>query len=268
MAKKLIIANWKMNPSSLKEAKALAGEVRKVATQLKHVTTVLCPPTVFLHPLSTRPNVSVRNGRASYKLQATSYTLGAQSCYHDKQGSHTGQISAEMIAKTGARYLLLGHSELRAEGETSAQVAKKINCALDVGLHPILCIGEKVRDEHGFYVKYIAEQLTESLAGVSKKRIALLTIVYEPLWAISNSELRPATPEESQEMVLYLRKLLAAKIGIGAAKAIPVLYGGSVDAKNCASFLQHGGVQGFLVGHASLDSKQFSAILQITEKLH
>lgn len=252
--KKIIVANWKMNPVSLKEAKTLLSEVKKVASKLKHVTTIVCPPAIFLQGLA--PNIQY----AAARIQ-----LGAQDCFHAKQGAHTGAISAEMVAQSGAHYVIIGHSERRAEGETSSQVARKINYALDAGLCPILCIGEKVRDEHGFFLKYVEEQLTESLRGVSKKRIATITVAYEPLWAISNEMLRPATSEESHEMVLYIRKLLAQKVGANTAKALPILYGGSVEAKNCDGFLRYGGVQGLLVGHASLEAMRFAEILKIAE---
>ncbi len=267
MAKKLIVSNWKMNPDSLKEANGLFTAVKKAATKLKRVKAIICPPAVFLCPLATGYLPERRRSERAGRLQATSFTLGAQDCFHEKKGAHTGELSAAMLCKAGARYVLVGHSERREQGETNSHAARKISNAFDAGLVPILCIGEKVRDEHGFFLKYIEEQLSESLNGVSKKRIASVIVTYEPIWAISTNDLRPATPEECNEMVLYIRKLLAAKIGVGAAKAVPFLYGGSVDAKNCEVFLRHGGVQGLLVGHASLDAKQFTAILQLAEKL-
>ena len=247
--KKIIVANWKMHPDSLKEAKDNLLAIRKTASKLRKVHTVVCPPAIFLSSL------------------AVGCTLGAQDCFHEKQGPYTGQLSAAMLYKAGARYVIVGHSERRELGETNSQIARKIQCAFDAGLTPILCLGEKARDDHGFFLKNVEEQLTETLAGIAKKRAAALIITYEPVWAISAAAERPATPEECNEMVLYIRKLLAGKIGIAAAKAVPVLYGGSVDAKNIGSFLQHGGVQGALVGHASLDAKQFSAIMQIAESI-
>ncbi|OHB24686.1 MAG: hypothetical protein A2542_01155 [Parcubacteria group bacterium RIFOXYD2_FULL_52_8] len=255
MAKQLIVANWKMHPDSLQEAKTLFAGVKKTVVKLKKVKAVVCPPAIFLHAFTT-----------AHPRLPTAFSLGAQDCFYEKRGAHTGELSAAILADARARYVILGHSERRQAGETSAQVARKINLALDAGLTPIVCIGEKVRDEHGFYLKYIEEQLAESLLGVSRKRVAMLVFAYEPVWAVSDQMARAATPEESNEMVLYLRKLLSGKIGIAAAKAIPILYGGSVDARNCESFLQHGGVQGLLVGHASHDGKQFAQMLQIAER--
>ncbi|PIR45128.1 MAG: triose-phosphate isomerase [Candidatus Vogelbacteria bacterium CG10_big_fil_rev_8_21_14_0_10_51_16] len=252
--KKIVVANWKMAPDTLKEAKALYLAERKTATGLRRVQTIICPPVIYLHSLST-----------PYALRPTP-ALGAQSCFHLKSGAHTGALSAEMMARAGARYVLVGHSERRAEGESSVQVAMQVNAVFDAGATPILCVGERERDEHGFFLKYLEDQLIESLHGVSKKRIGMLIIAYEPLWAISSEQLRPATPKESEQMALYLRKLLASKIGLKAAREALILYGGSVDVKNCEAFLREGGVGGLLVGRASLDAKQFGEILKIAER--
>jgi len=256
MAKKIIIANWKMNPDSLKEAKALYSETKKIAGDLKKVRTIVCPPSTYLYPLTS-----------SEKTKKANFQLGAQSSFYSNKGSHTGGVSSAMCKDAGAKFVLVGHSERRAEGESSLQASMSINTIFDAGLTPVLCVGEKDRDEHGFFLKYLEEQLTESISGVSKKRVGELIVAYEPLWAIGREGVRPATPEESLEIALYIRKLLSSKIGAKQAKETPILYGGSVDDKNCEEFLVSGGVEGLLVGRASLSSAQFGKILKVADSV-
>ncbi|MBI5138455.1 MAG: triose-phosphate isomerase [Candidatus Vogelbacteria bacterium] len=255
-SKKIVIANWKMNPDNVAEAKDIFNGIKIGIKGCNKVQTVICPPSIYLSVLST-----------NYKLQTTNLFLGAQDICHDKKGHHTGEISAEMVANVGAKYVILGHSERREQGETSAQIARKINNAFDAGLRPVLCIGEKSRDEHGFFLKYIEEQLMESLDKVTRKRIPEIAFVYEPVWAISAYGDRPATPEEANEMAIYILKLLTGKIGLKEVKNIQILYGGSVDAENCKSYLEQASIRGLLVGSASLDSKQFSEIVKTANSL-
>lgn len=252
--KKLIIANWKMNPVKGTEACKMFQAINKSAATMKSVETVVCPPLVYLESLGTL-------------VTTRSCVLGAQDAFWEHAGAYTGQVSPDMVFNTKARYIIVGHSERRAMGETDEQVALKLKSILQFPLIPVLCIGEKTRDDDGAYIKEIRKQLKASLVGLTKEEIARLVIAYEPVWAIGKNAKAPCTPAECREVVQVIRQVLADQLGSTAFVAqIPVVYGGSVDAINAESFLLDGLVAGLLVGRASLDPKQFVQIIKIAEK--
>src|SRR3989344_8352863 len=169
--KKLIVANWKMNPATLDKAKQLFKKIKVVAKGLKNINTVICPPFLYLNELR--------------KLSSNSgVDLGVQNIFEEAAGAHTGEISAVMAYGVGARYAILGHSERRNLGETSDIVNKKVKLALSVGFTVIVCIGEKERDAEGDYLSFLKKELIESLKGVSKIFLDRVIIAYEPVWAI------------------------------------------------------------------------------------
>lgn len=247
MKKFLIVANWKMSPETPARAKALFSGIKKAAARAKNAQTVVCPPALYLSSMATAgKNVAV----------------GAQDVSYESDGTHTGEISARMLKAAGAKYVIIGHSERRARGETNGIVAKEIGAALKEKLIVILCIGERERDTHGEYFSFIESQLRESLAGIAKKDMGRLVIAYEPVWAIGEKAKEADTPEGTFEISLFIRKILATIIGKEKAFAVQVLYGGSVNPNNAAVFLKRGGVQGLLVGRASLDARTFGEILK------
>jgi triosephosphate isomerase len=255
---KIIIGNWKMNPLTLKEAEKLFGSVAKGVSAVKKTEIVICPPFLYLPSFA-----KVSTGKEKLKK----ISLGAQDAYPGDVGAFTGEVSAEMLYNIGARYAILGHSERRALGENNIDINKKIRASLSVGLRPILCVGESMRDESHGYFNLVKTQLEECLAGVSKTIISKIIIAYEPVWAISSTALRrDATPEDSHEMVIFIRKILFDKFGKDAS-GIKIIYGGSVNEKDARSFLQNGGVDGALVGRASLDAKKFLQIISVAENL-
>src|SRR3989338_4142299 len=248
--KRIIIANWKMNPRSAKEAEKLFSGVAKGIQSIKKTEVAICPPSIYLEKLK----------RLSNKI-----SLGAQDAFFGEVGAYTGEVSGEMLNNLGVRYVILGHSERRAQGEDNQEINKKIRSALSAGLRPILCVGEEVRDEKHGYFNLVKSQLEECLAGVSKDSIAKVIITYEPVWAISSTPGRKdAEPEDSLEMAIFIRKILSDKFS-GEAKKVRIIYGGSVSGKDAGEFLRHGGVEGLLVGRASLDAKKFMEIIKIAE---
>ena len=252
--KKLIIANWKMSPTSAHNAKDIFRRVRKTSRELQNVETVICPPFVFLSDLGKM-------------VESAKCVIGAQDIFWEDQGSYTGEISAPQLDRLGARYVILGHSERRALGETDVIVNKKVKTCLHSGFRAVLCIGEEERDPNGAYLRFIKEQLTASLAKIVIKNPKSLVIAYEPVWAISSHHKGADTPESALEMSIYIRKVLSGILGKRIALEVLVLYGGSVDDTNAEGFLKAGGVQGFLVGRASLDPRIFSEILRTAEKV-
>lgn len=253
MKKITIIGNWKMNPRSLKDAEKLFNDVVKSISNIKKTEIIICPPFLYLEKLS--------------KIRTSKIKLGAQDTFGGDIGPFTGEISGEMLYNTGVRYAILGHSERRALGENNEDINKKIKGALSSGLFPILCVGESVRDESHGYFNLIKIQLEECLAGVSKNFISKIMIAYEPIWAISSTIGRKdATPTDSQEMVIFIRKILVDKFGKEASK-IRIIYGGSANERDALDFLQNGGVDGLLPGRASLNAKKFIEIINIAESL-
>jgi triosephosphate isomerase len=241
----LVIANWKMNPASLKEAKKLLTETKKAAVSARGVSVVVAPPAIFLSALT-----SGRKGRVSFAAQHAHFEAG---------GAHTGEISMGQARDAKASYVIIGHAERREMGETDDGVRKKVAAALAAGLTPILCVGEKNREGDGEHLAFVREQLRVALADVAEKDLTKIVIVYEPLWTIGKTT--TMKPREMHEMSIFIRKTLMEKFGDAARKAT-ILYGGSVDASNAAIMLREGDVKGFLVGRASWDAKTFGALLK------
>ena len=252
MLKKIIIGNWKMNPVSLKEAEKLFSDAAQSISGIKKTEIVICPPFIYLEKLK----------KLSRKI-----SLGAQDAFSGDVGAFTGEVSGKMLYNVGARYVILGHSERRALGETNALVNKKVKASLNASLIPILCVGESARDENHSYFNLVKVQLEECLAGISKNLISKIIIAYEPIWAISSTVNRhDATSIDSREMAIFIRKILSDKFGPDAGR-MRIIYGGSVNEKDAPEFLKNGGVDGLLAGRASLDVKKFSEIVKICEAL-
>ncbi|MEI6058987.1 MAG: triose-phosphate isomerase, partial [archaeon] len=154
MAKKIVIANWKMNPQTLKEAETLFLGVSKVAKSAKNVEVVICSPFVFLSNLK--------------KKNIKKLSLGAQNSHFLNKGPHTGEVSPSMLKSIGVKYVIIGHSDRRATGETNELISKKILAVLKNGLTPILCVGETSRDHDGNYLPFVKKQIVESLNNIPK----------------------------------------------------------------------------------------------------
>lgn len=254
--KKLIVANWKMNPTDGKTALTWFKKIQTTAHKYgKAVETVICPPSVYLQSLQ-----SVVTDR--------SCVLGAQDCFYESVGSYTGQISPEMIFNARARYVIVGHSERRELGETNEIVNKKIKKIVQYPLSIILCVGEKKRTDNGAHFKEIKKQLTECLKDVSLKDYERIVIAYEPIWAVGKDAVRSATAQECFEMITVIRRSIAEITGDQhVAQKIIVLYGGSSNSENMEEFLTTGVANGLLVGRASLDPKEFGKMIRVASKV-
>ncbi len=249
-SKKLIVANWKMNPETPREAKDLYAAAKLIGSKISGVDLVVCPPTIFI-------------GFVGHK-GTKNFSLGVQDVAPDKgPGAFTGTISAAMAAYAGAEYTLVGHSERRAAGETDELINTKMKLALSAELTPILCVGEKERDSHGDYLEVIRTQLEKGLAGLKKSQFKNIVIAYEPVWAIGKTAAVADSPESFFQTALFIRKIVSNLAGKEAAHSIKVLYGGSVSSKNAQGFLEEGKADGLLVGRASLDPITLKAICLI-----
>ncbi len=250
MIKKIVIANWKMNPLTPGEAKVISKGIVKASDKLKRTTVVIAPPFPFLSSVSLSKKVF----------------LGSQDAFWGGVGAQTGEVSIGMLKSLKASYVILGHSERRALGESDAFVSKKIIATLKAGMTPILCIGEKARDHHGDYLSFVENQIRASLEGVSRKEISKIIIAYEPVWAIGKTADDAMDSSKLHEMSIFVHKTLVNMFGRESAQKVKLNYGGSVEGANAHDLIQNGNVYGFLVGHASLDSKKFAEILRATDK--
>lgn len=253
--KKLIVANWKMNPNSLKKAKKIFSETKKTASRLKNIKTVICPPFIYISNL--------KPARRQGGSQISNLKIGAQDLFWKDKGSYTGEISTAMLKNFGVKYVIVGHSERRKyQKETNAIVNKKTKIALENNLKVILCIGEKKRDSKRKYLSFVKEEITEGLRDIQLKYLKNLIIAYEPIWAIGERAKRADKPEDVFKMGIFIRKIILSVGGRKISKSVPILYGGSVDKTNSENFLKNGGIQGLLVGRSSLDFKRFKIILK------
>ncbi|KKP56220.1 MAG: Triosephosphate isomerase [Parcubacteria group bacterium GW2011_GWB1_35_5] len=248
----IVVANWKMNPETLEEAKKVFNGARLAAKGLKNTDVVVCPPFSFIFPLSK-------------VIYPKNMFLGAQNASTEIKGAFTGEISVEMIKNLSAKFVIVGHSERRAMGESNEIVRKKLQITFNTGLTPILCIGEKERDKEGTHLAFIKNQIKECLADLHKKYLVGIIIAYEPIWAIGKSYKEAMSPTDIHVIVLYIRKVLAEICGRDIANSAKILYGGSVESQNALEILEIGNVEGFLVGHASLKPEEFKEILQTAD---
>ncbi|MCX6747367.1 MAG: triose-phosphate isomerase [Candidatus Nomurabacteria bacterium] len=265
MNKKIIIANWKMNPATGKEAEKLFKDINKSVSllKLKNTEVVICPPVIYLENFK---KISLGRSRTG---EAKKIMLGAQNIFPGDVGAYTGEVSVKMLQSLGVKYVILGHSERRAMGESNVVINKKIKAVLSLGLTPVLCIGENERDENHEYFNIVNTQIAECLSGISKNSLARVIIAYEPVWSISTTlNHKDATPVDSKEMVIFIRKIISNIYSPQIAKEVKVIYGGSVNEKNVSEFLINGGVSGALVGGASLNQKKFGDIIKICETLN
>jgi triosephosphate isomerase len=241
---KLIVANWKMNPRTLKEAKKIFSDFKKEKVNYTNKTVVFCPPIIFLRDL-----------KAMYT--GSKIFWGVQDVHFESEGQFTSDISIPMIKEAGARFVIIGHSEVRQKGDTDDSISKKVFAALKEDLHVLLCVGEKVHDAQATYLNVVAEQLKSALRYVTPALAKKLNIVYEPIWAIGKGSSAMNT-HDIHFMNLFIKKELMSKFGKVAGAHIPILYGGSVDSYNARAIVEEGMVDGLLVGRASLNPGEFT----------
>ena len=249
MARPFVAANWKMHPT-ISEAQELVSQMRGRLLGIEGVEKVLCPPFTGL--------AAVKEA-----IAGTSLKLGAQNMHHQERGAFTGEVSPLMVAEL-CEYVILGHSERRIHfGEGDELINLKVKAAFQVGLHPILCVGEHLEErDQGQAETTVMTQLRNDLREIS--RPDGLVIAYEPVWAIGTG--RPATGETAEAIMAHIRSFLAGQFGSDAAQGIPLLYGGSVSADNIEEFARQPSIDGALVGGASLKPDQFVEIVKIVAR--
>lgn len=253
--------NWKMQVNSVSEAVQIADEIAKGINTISNVDVFIAPSFTALY--------SVHKVVKGTKLQ-----LAGQNMYFREKGAFTGQISPLMI-KESCNYILLGHSEpRRIFNEMDEFIREKLLKALEIGLKPVLCIGETAKErEDGQTTEVLHSQLAGSLRGLSPEQMKQIIVAYEPVWAINNkylnpdTEIRPASPVEAEEAHKITRQWIAKEFGVPIAETIPIIYGGSMNASNAEDLLAIEDIDGGLIGGASLSALKFLPIIQIAAKL-
>jgi len=249
MRNKVVIGNWKMN-QNFSEAEELAIDIAEGIEDLNLKTEeILCPPFPYLEMLTDL-------------AEESPIGVGAQNCSEHENGAYTGEVSAAMVASTGAKYVILGHSERRAYyGETDAILKEKILLALANGLTPIFCVGEVLAErEANKQDEIVKSQIENALFNLPAEEFSKIVIAYEPVWAIGTG--KTATSEQAQEMHAFIRKVLTAKYGEKIAGETSILYGGSCNAGNAKELFVNPDVDGGLIGGASLGVDKFMPIIE------
>ncbi len=243
---KMVAGNWKMN-KTLQEGVALATELKN---DVKNPNCAVVIGTPFIH-LATVAEL----------VKGTPIKVAAENCADKEKGAYTGEVSAQMVASTGAEYVILGHSERRAYyHEDYAILAEKVKLALANGLKVIFCIGEvKEEREAGKQNEVVKAQLEGSVFGLNAEEWKNITLAYEPVWAIGTG--LTATPEQAQEIHAYIRSLVAANYDAQVADDTTILYGGSCNEKNAAELFSCPDIDGGLIGGAALVAEKFEAII-------
>lgn len=249
MNKKIIVANWKMNPQTLTEAKTLLCSSQSGLAKSVQAKVIFCPPFVFLNSLRS--------------LIAEGFYLGAQNLFYENRGAFTGEISPLMLKNLSCEYVIIGHSERKKYlTETDELINKKVIAGLKAGLKPILCIGEAQKQAEGM-TDTLKKQLQINLVNIPERKLKNLIITYEPVWAISTTEnSQPCQPDDALVAKLFIRKLLFNFFGRRRAERVPILYGGSVDSIIAADYINQAQFDGLLVGGASLKAGEFIKLVK------
>lgn len=254
--KKLIIANWKMNPDTVGQARSLVSHLEhRMFKVLNHAEVVNCVPYVFLPALM----------HYAHHTQ-----IGAQNLHWALSGAFTGEISAAQLENWKVRYVILGHSERRIfMGETDSMVNAKLVAALNAKLVPVVCLGGEEGAIQSEMKTLVTKQFVSVTRGLDRQHLEKIIFVYEPIWAISTMKIslsgrqagKPASGEHAAELITHIRSLLARRITKERAANMRILYGGTVNRDNVHQFAKYSEIDGALVGAASLDTENFWEII-------
>ena len=245
--KTIIAGNWKMNKTP-SETKEFMTEFKAMMPKGRWCDVAICVPAVCI-PAAVRAMRETRVG------------IGAENCNANASGAYTGEIATNMLVDAGCKYVIIGHSERRAMGETDADVNAKVHAALKAELMPIVCVGETLEQrELGITEDWISMQVKCALHGVPEEKIRKIVVAYEPIWAIGTG--KTATPEQAEEVCEHIRTVIRKLYGAKITRAISILYGGSMNEKNAFELLAQPDIDGGLIGGASLVPEKFVQIIE------
>ncbi|MDR3256458.1 MAG: triose-phosphate isomerase [Endomicrobium sp.] len=251
MRKPLMAGNWKMN-KTIPEAISVVKALKSAVADVTDVEILICPTFTALYAVSN-------------EVKDSNINIGAQSLFWETKGAFTGEVSPVMVKDTGCSYVIIGHSERRQYfGETDEIINKKMKAAITIGLTPIVCIGETLKErECNITFKVIEKQTRGGLTGLTLEQAALVVIAYEPVWAIGTG--KTATPDQAQEVHAFVRKIYA-EMYKDAAEKIRILYGGSVNSGNVSELMKKPDIDGGLVGGASLEVESFAKLVKYSKQ--
>ncbi|MBF0498994.1 MAG: triose-phosphate isomerase [Candidatus Riflebacteria bacterium] len=243
----LIAANWKMHKVTA-EAKAFVTALLPKIAEVRDRDVLVCPPFPLI--------ASVDDARKGSKL-----SIGAQNMYFEEKGAFTGEVSATMLKDLHCEFVILGHSERRwVFGEGDELINKKTIAAINAGLIPILCVGEKLDErEKNMTEQVVLNQLDKNLKSVPEHAVASMIIAYEPVWAIGTG--RNASTKDAKDAITLIREFIHSRFGATSAEKVRILYGGSVKPENMKQYMDQEGIDGALVGGASLDPESFAKLI-------
>ena len=253
MRKPFVAGNWKMN-LDLEGGVALVAGLKDQVGGVDKVTMAVCPPFVYLKPVADA-------------LAGSNIAVGAQNMYVEPKGAYTGEVSGSMLLDVGCTYVILGHSERRhVIGEQDNLINTKVRRALEFGLKPILCVGEKLEQRQaGQTEQVVSTQVRRGLLGVAAEQMADVTLAYEPVWAIGTG--LNATPQQADEVHAMIRALVGELYDGEVAENLVLQYGGSVKSENATDLMSMPNVDGALVGGASLKAELFVPIIEAAAAL-
>lgn len=249
--KRIVIANWKMEVTTILDAQLIVRSTEGLIERIGDVEVIVCPSFVHIVPVMNASNGTIK--------------IGAQNSSEMPRGAYTGESSPVALADAGISHVILGHSEVRAKGETDELVNAKIRALLRMGLTPIVCIGEKDRSTSA-YEEDLKEQATKVFKSFSLDELARMIIAYEPIWAIGAHAKRECEPSECRDAIEIITKTITTMHSRDASMFLTYVYGGSVHPENTQLYLDVPGISGVLVGHASIDFKKFVEIIKITSQ--
>ena len=246
MRKNIVAGNWKMNTTVAEGVELAKAVVAKSSEVAEEVGLIIAPPFTHLYAVNE-------------VVKGTKVGLSAQNCADHEKGAYTGEVAVNMISGLGCQYTILGHSERREYyGETDQTLCTKIKLALEAGLSPIFCIGEKLDErEAGRHFEVVTEQVKNVLYTLTAEEMAKVIVAYEPVWAIGTG--KTATAEQAQEIHACIRKVITEKFG-ALAEEITILYGGSCKPSNAKELFACPDIDGGLIGGAALKADDFIAI--------
>ena len=246
-----IAGNWKMN-KTVGEAVELVRQLKAFLSGVKEVEVAVAPPFTALYAVCK-------------EAEGSSLRIAAQNLFWEEKGAFTGEVSPVMLKDLGCRYVIIGHSERRQFfGETDETVNKRMKAALAQGLHPIFCVGETLREREGDKTfSIIGSQLEGGLKGMAGNEMGRIVVAYEPIWAIGTG--KTATPEQAEEVHLFIRQELGKLYSREISGEIRIQYGGSVTPESVKGLMSQKNIDGALVGGASLKADVFSRIVRFKE---
>jgi triosephosphate isomerase len=252
MRKNIVAGNWKMNKTLQEGIELAKGLNEALANEKPNCDVIICTP--FIHLASVTPLVN-----------PAKIGVGAENCADKEKGAFTGEVSAAMVASTGAKYVILGHSERRAYyGETVETLTEKVKLALANNLKPIFCVGEVLAEREANKQEEVVAAQLASVFSLSAEDFSKIILAYEPVWAIGTG--KTATAAQAQEIHAYIRSAIAKKYGKEVAENTSILYGGSCKASNAKELFANPDVDGGLIGGASLAVADFKGIIDAFNK--